>query len=293
MISAYAIVIGAKQRIFPFEASIKSALQLSNEYCIVYDPRFDNPEIFTSLDSRVKTIEHYYDFMEWDFINVALTKARRACIGNWCLQISLDEVLHEKDTNTYLETIDFAENNNIEGIDVKFINPVNDYVLTSSGGSRQIITNNIPELYHRTSDSMIGHCDSEIWDGKYILPQFDDFSYYDERTNNWFNDPYKLFPKYSSADLPTNNRVWVWHYACFNPSRKNEQGRQNSIWQNKTFNRSKKYDITELIRLFKEQIVVNNEDAKESLKYYIGNGFIHEDLIHPRLAKDWIELMKF
>jgi len=278
MISAYGISLGAKQRLFPYQAAITSALEISDEYCIVYDPRFDDINIFQTISDRVIPIEYHYDFMEWDFINTALTKARQSCSGDWCLYLELDEVLHEKDKDVYLEAIEFANINRINTISIPYLDIRGNYYKIF--GTRQKLIRNISNVIHKTSDYMIGTCDSKVWNGKYILPGFDDVSYYDTNTKAWYNDPNALTMG-NTIDKP-----FIWHYAWYNLERKHKQGEQNRMWQWRTYNISTEYDEEKLIESFKEQIVLQNFDYYNDIEM---QDFIRLPFNHPKYVFDWIK----
>ena len=86
MISSYTFTIGAEQRRFPWRACIESTLSIADEFFLVYDRRFDDPDTLASVDPRVHLIEHEYDFLEWDFPSKAINIARSHCSGQWCLE---------------------------------------------------------------------------------------------------------------------------------------------------------------------------------------------------------------
>lgn len=278
MLSAYGIALGVRQRLYPYQAAIRSALGIADEYCIVYDKRFDDADIFSDIDPRVQPVEHYYDFNEWDFINTALTKARRSCSGDWCLYLEMDEVLHEKDFSKYTKALQQVQESNAAAIAVRYLDMIQNYIRVI--GSRQKITKNISEIYHKTSPYMIGKCNSGVWDGNYILPGFDDVSYYDERKKAWFNDP-------CAYDL--NNDTFVWHYSFYSLARKFEQGRQNRMWQDRTYGRSLDYDVLEVERSFQEQIVIADIDMTQHIDYCLANGYVKAGLSHPCFVKEWLE----
>ena len=289
MVSAYGIALGVKQRLYPYEAAIKSALGIADEYCVVYDPRLDDKSLFTEIDDRVVPIQHDYDFLEWDFINVALTKARRSCKGDFCLYLEMDEVLHEKDTEIYARAIrDIGAN--IEAINIGYLNLCQDYIILA--GSRQKITRNIPEIYHKTAPYMIGKCDSPVWDGCYILGGYDDVSYYDSRTEGWFNDPNGIrFDSYDTLDMMLENHPLIWHYAWYNLSRKHEQGRQNAMWQSRTYARSLEYNPEEIIRLLQEHVEIKHIDMDNHIGYLQAQGYVKAKLKHPNVVESWLNLL--
>ena len=172
MISAYNLAIGVEERRYPYRQCIQSALMIADEFCIAYDPRFDNPERFTAIASRVKAIEIEFDFTQWDFINVALTTARRACIGDWLLYLENDEVLHEKDAAKIADAVEIASGLGIEAVNLKYIEVCQEYVQVEriyDMGYRQKITINKPFIYHKTADYMIGYMDSPVSPAKLLV----------------------------------------------------------------------------------------------------------------------------
>lgn len=305
-VSAYSLAIGVKQRLLPYDATIRSALGLCVEHIIVFDPRFDDPGIFTEIDPRVRVIEHNLDFGEWDFINNALTRARRECIGDWCFALDLDQVLHEDDTGRYMIAIERAESRGNDGVRIRGIDLCQDYInpnfLTETGNSGQRLSANRPYIYHKTSEYMIKYIDSQFWEGKAIRKGFDDFAAYDERTGRWFFDPdadwvidYAVPEKGSITERieqAVAEGVFIWHYAWYNYSRKSEQGRQLGGWLARTFGRSGDFDIAGLITNLNEQIVLNEEVARKGLKYEVeSRGKIKVKVNHPKYVKEWLKEM--
>jgi len=302
MISAYNVAIGVQQRQYPYEAVIRSGLDIADEFCIAYDRRFDNPEIFTAIDSRVRPIEVEIDFLKWDFICEVLTTARRECKGNWCLYLEMDEVLHEKDTDTILKAVEVAEVNGHEAVNIKYLDMYQNYVIPrfffDKGNYRQKITINLPSIYHKTCDYMIERMDSPVWDGKFIKSGYDDVAYYDERTNRWFRDSIVFFPNdhYRNPKMPiqedieynTNNCTYVWHYANYNHSRKMGQWRQNKIWQDRVYGRTNELDAKMLEELLKEHVVIDTIEAQRGIEEVIARGAMTVNLNHPKYVSDWL-----
>lgn len=302
-LSAYNLAIGVQQRLYSYDACIKSALAIADEFCIAYDERFDDPEIFTRIDSRVRPIGVRLNFDEWDWVNIALTAARRACSGDWCLYLEMDEVLHEKDTSRFVRSILDASERGLEALNVRYLNMCQNYVRPDIWGSgRQKFTVNIPEIYHKTADYMIGTTDSPHWDGKYILLGYDDVAYFDERTGRWFCekspcdvDDYFAKVQGSLADaIEYHSRkfAYVWHYAIYNYSRKREQSRQTAVWQDRTYARVSTMDIEQLESNLKEPIVLNKEDALSFLNTVKADGWVKASLEHPAYVQGWLDQMK-
>jgi len=302
-LSAYNVCIGVKQRRYPWEACIRSALTVADEFCIAYDRRFDDPDIFTAVDARVRPVEVDLDFLEWDFINHALTIARRECKGDWCLYLEADEVLHEKDAPKILASLEVAEAADAEAVNIRYLEPYQNYIVPQffNGSGRQKITINAPWLYHKTSDYMTVNVDSDIWDGRAIkVSEFDDVAYYDERSNAWFFDPRGLRPDYPALDDDTTagieytaeNYTHVWHYADYNHSRKLEQARQNAIWQDRVYARTLDLDVSALEVLLNETIVMKPEVARDGLEWITNErGGIKVSLDHPSSVQAWLETM--
>jgi len=277
MISAYTIAMGAEQRRFPWRAAIQSALSIADEFVLVYDPRFDNPDVL-KVDDRVKLIQCNIGFLEWDFINNMLTAARKRASGDWLLQTELDIVFDES-ANTAIDDklFDLADDLGSEGIHIPVRSPIQN-LLKPSQSTRQMLTRNVPYIYHKTSPYMIKQIDSDIWDGKCIKSyDYDDWSLYDERTDRWFSDKTGIF-----AD------TLAWHYAFYNPGRKNAQGRQVKEWQDRTYGRSTAMNVDALVKSLKETIVINPEETKQSYEWFKNNGYVEVNLVHPYWAQDWV-----
>jgi len=306
-VSAYNLAIGVKQRRYPYEACIQSALAVADEFCIAYDPRFDDPSIFTSVDDRVRPVRMCIDFTEWDFVNIALTKARHECSGDWCLYLEMDEVLHEKDTDNIKAAIARANEEHLESIHTRYISMEQNYVSYEHFGkhpSREKLTVNQPYIYHKTSDYMIGYIDSPYWGGKCIGSYaFDDFSYYDERTHKWFNGkdshfteegydcPAEIKTPSAEIEYKVAHYTHVWHYTGYNWSRKIRQEQQRKTWQDRTFGRSSDLDIPELVTRLQEDIIMIPAEAHVHLEQLKQQGFVKVHLEHPVYVRAWIEGM--
>lgn len=297
-ISAYAIAIGVKQRRYPWEAAILSALSVADELCICYDKRFDDPDIFTAVDSRVKPVEWEYDFHEWDFINNALSAARGHCTGQWCLLTEMDLVLNDVACERIPQAIERADREGHEAVKVRFFSSIHDLVDVDKFNqwpSRQSLTRNVSYIYHKTSDYMIRQIDSDIWDGKCIGSYaFDDFSYYDERTKAWFNDADACFVEndYSeNIESAIKDFTHFFHYSGFNMGRRNAQGRQASIWQDRTYGRATELDAVEQVRLLKETVVIEPAASQEAYDYFVAQGRAPAKICHPSWAREWVDGM--
>ena len=301
MISAYTFVIGAKQRRYPLEASIKSALSIADEFCIVYDSRFDDPGLLAGVDERVQLIPVTIDFLEWDFINKLLTAARRACSGDWCLQPDVDMVFDDKALHTIPKAIERADDINADAIHVCTVSPVQDLVKPMPS-SRQILTRNAPYIYHKTASYMITYIDSEIWGGKCIgVPGFDDFSLYDERTDAHFKDGlsefvdigFEQYNPLTKKEIERKVQLYthVWHYSFFNPGRKHAQGRQTAEWQDRTFGRANALNVSKLIGNLQQTVVVDPSASQASYRHFLDSGWVQVDLDHPALAQSWVDSM--
>ena len=152
---------------------------------------------------------------------------------------------------------------------------------------------------------------TSLWDGKCILPGFDDVAYFDERTNAWFNDSHGFVPydyeftddyrlaefngkNYTEEDIECTiqRNPYIWHYGCYNYGRKTQQGYQNAIWQNRTYGRTSDMDLEELEKQFKETVTMPIEDAISGLNYLISIGWTKLNLSHPANMSEWLEDMK-
>lgn len=305
-LSAYNFVIGAKQRRYPYAESIASALMIADEFCIAYDPEFDNPSLFTNISPKVKAIPVHIDFTEWDFVCKHLTTARRECSGDYCLYLEADEVLHERDAPKILDAVGQAGKTGAEAITIKYINMCGNCVksarlLNPDTGTRQKITINANWLYHKTSDDMFDFIDSEYMEGRFIKSGIDEVAYHDERIEGWFHDPNAVILDDYSKPLQTTlkefiqTRAFIWHYTVYNYSRKREQGRQTRIWQDRAYGRTGGMDIPELKRLLKERIEPNPVFAEQIQKLLVErDGWIPiDDLCHPASMTEWLEQMEF
>lgn len=305
-VSAYNVGIGVKQRLYPYEGCIRSALTVADEFVVAFDERFDAAATFSAIDPRVKPLAVDIDFLEWDFMCTALTKARRACSGDWCLYLEMDEVLHEKDAGKIVSAVHVAEEQGKNAVNIRYVNPYQDYILpnefNNSGACRQKLTANKAWLYHKTSDYMIDHMDSDIWGGKALRRGFDGVAYYDERSQAWFHEancPYPDVeeppPAETAAEIEQRCRdyTYVWHYCDYNGSRKLQQGRQTAPWYSRFQGRVPDLDVAELSALLNEQITLDEAQAAAYLdyaKYKLGG--IRVQLPHPVFAHQWIDAMR-
>lgn len=285
-ISAYTIVLGVEQRRYPWRGAILSALSLADEFCIVYDQRFDNPEMLQKVDSRVKLIEREIDFLEWDFINKALTVARGECKGEWCLRTEMDYVLDDSCAAAYRDAVAEADSLGAEAVAVPVLLPMPSLVSHGDIPLSQLLTRNIEAISHKTSPYMIAVLDSDVWDGKYIKSSnYDDWSYYDSRTDAWFSDPNGVRVE---ADHSGYGRRCVWHYSFYNIGRKNAQGRQNAPWQDRMYGRSHTLDVDRQIELLNETVVIDTSETHKGYEYYKSNGWVCKTLKHPTWAAEWV-----
>ncbi|MHC4463554.1 MAG: hypothetical protein ACYS30_19290 [Planctomycetota bacterium] len=300
-LSAYNIAIGVKQRRYPYKACIQSALGVADEFCIAYDPRFDDPQTFLAIDQRVRPIEVHYDFLEFDFINHALTHVLRSCEGDWCLLLSMDEVLHEKDVDNILRGIDDAEAQNAEALFLGHLMTCQGYIHPNEflRGGRHTIVVNQPWLYHKTPPEGIGVMQSAYWDGKYIKRGFDDMQYFDARRNGRFLHekdcrlaPYSV-PASRTLEEEVKARVpryvYIWHYARYNWLRKTQQGRQTAIWQDRTYARSPDLDVARQVELLQATIVMEPKPGVMEVVRKLG--YVEVEVEHPVYVRDWLDSM--
>jgi len=250
------------------------------------------------IDPRIKLTKMDIDFSQWDFINIALTKSRQSCQGEWCFLTEMDMIIHEIEKERIPAALNRAEAKGHEAIKVREFSCIQNLVDLDrfyGGGFRQSITRNEPWLYHKTSDYMIRIIDSKIWDGKCIKDYgFDDFSYYDERSGAKFYSDKADFVELDylkDLDFALANYTYLWHYGFFNPGRKNAQGRQISQWQDRVYGRSNTFDIEKQIQLLKETLVINPEETKNSIEYFRSNGFTKCYIKHPKIVQKWVDSM--
>jgi hypothetical protein len=270
-------------------------LSVADEFCIGYDKRFDDPAILLAVDERVKLVKLHYDFLEWDFINNALTQTRRACSGYWCLLTEMDMVLNDVAHKRIPDALDRAEVAGHEAVNLPSFSSVYDLVDMDKfrkRPSRQSLTRNIPEIYHRTSDYMIDFIGTDVWGGRCIRSyEYDDFSYYDGRTGRWFCDRDAGFVDPEPSDdisVALRDSAYMFHYAAYNMGRKNAQGRQTAIWQNRTYGRSKSLDVDKQIELLKQKIVIAPGETEDAYGYFMSKGWERVDITHPSWAREWV-----
>lgn len=301
-LSGYNLALGVKQMRYPFEAAIHSALDVADEFCVAYDPSYDDPDIFLNIDSRVNAVEVKVDFTEWDCINKALTVARRACMGDWCLFLENDEVLHERDSTKIISAIGEADARGAEAIAFSYMWMCQDYVdpKAFNGNLRQKITVNVPYIYHKTADYMIGLIESPYMDGKRLLPGYDDVSYYDERIQAWFNskDPVVLEDYAPQNEVTVDdmeykleNFVYVWHYCQYNWGRKIAQYRKQTVWQRRTYGDTAEMDLGLNERNMQSAMVIDPEESKRFLQERVSSGWCERMIPHPQYIAKWLEEM--
>jgi hypothetical protein len=289
--------MGLEQRRFPWRAAIQSALSIADEFCLVYDERFDDPMVLM-VDKRVRLIPVTIDFLEWDFVNNLLTKARTACQGEWCLQTEMDIIFDDKAQYTMPLAVQRTNEKGVDAVHVCTVSPVQD-IIEPKAGSRQMLTRNMPYIYHKTSPYMIGRVDSDIWDGKCIASySFDDWSLYDERTKEWFNDKraeyvdigFEQFVPTSSQEIEDKVALYThaWHYPFYNPGRKYAQGRQTAEWQDRTYGRSTELDPFKLIANLNQPLKIDPEESHRVYEQFKASGWIQVNVEHPSWAKEWL-----
>ncbi len=100
-ISGFSFVRNAVKLYYPVVESIKSALPLVDEFVIACGDSDDGTTelIRTIHDPKVKIIETIWDpvhFVKGAVNAVQTNIALEACIGDWCVYLQADEVLHER-----------------------------------------------------------------------------------------------------------------------------------------------------------------------------------------------------
>ena len=308
-ISAYGLAMGVKQRRFPYEACLRSLDSFCDEIVVAYDKRFDDPDTFTQLSSKIKLLEIEYQFDTWDFMNIALTQARRACDGEWCYIYGMDEVFHAHQTANLRNAVENAQPD-WNAITVRILCGVFfDYISVGYFMVEQHrigLTRNRPELRHGTAPIQTGQNDAKDWDGKFIKFGYDDFSFFDEsigtnywgdKERHWVDDSYDI-PESISGDsveavlYRLEHYTHIWHYAWYHIGRKAEQMKQTKIYLDRVYGRSKELDIDKLIADLNATIILDPTTTGVLFNgKIITDGLSHIELKHPSCVQDWLQEM--
>jgi len=211
------------------EITIRSALAVSDEVIVGNNKNIVDYQYLKSISNKVKPASYGFDCDDMRSICNVLTDMRRKCENEWCLHLSVGEVLHEKDSQVILDAVNKSDS---LAINMRYVNMVGNYVKeqdfinTNLGYEtnliaphRQNLTRNMWFITHQIPD--------------YIKESLDYVPYYDERTGWEFYDPsagfiedeYKfpvflIFQDYPARSINAiysllNYYAYIWNYAKY------------------------------------------------------------------------------
>ena len=115
---------------FYLEMMLRSVLNLADEVVIVDGSKnLKNKEMIDLLNESHGTnkIRHFvYPIEDLNF-GVARKYAHDQSTGDWNFFLDADEMIHENDTKSIREMVDYAENNGVECLDVQYVHFYNDF----------------------------------------------------------------------------------------------------------------------------------------------------------------------
>ncbi len=134
-ISAFTIVRNAQKYYFPIVQSIQSILPLVDEYIVCVgnsdDGDFTLDLVKQISSNKIKIFERTWnesEFTKSKILREETNFALAQCSGDWCFYLQADEVIHEQDYTTILESCKkYMDNPNIDGLLFKYYHFWGDY----------------------------------------------------------------------------------------------------------------------------------------------------------------------
>ena len=134
-ISGFTMVKNAVKYYFPIKESILSILPIVDEFIVALgncDPTDKTREEIESIGSdKIKIIDRVWseqDFVDGKIFAKETSYALSQCIGDWCIYLQADEVIHEKDWDTIvMNCSNHLHNKSIDGFLFKYNHFFGDY----------------------------------------------------------------------------------------------------------------------------------------------------------------------
>lgn len=133
-ISGFTIARNAEIYDFPLEESIRSILDIVDEFVIaVGDSEDQTEQIIRSIgDPKIKIINTVWDMNKYNNGGSILAQqtdiALKACTGDWCFYIQADEVMHEKAKAVVRAACEkYLDDQNVDGFVFRYVHLYGDY----------------------------------------------------------------------------------------------------------------------------------------------------------------------
>nr|WP_321450062.1 glycosyltransferase family 2 protein [uncultured Carboxylicivirga sp.] len=143
-ISGFTMVKNAGKLYYPFKESVLSILPIVDEFVIALgdcDEEDNTLQLIEEINSpKIKVINTVWDVKEYPHGSILAQQtdvAKEHCTGDWLFYLQADEVIHEKDHQTIVETCKkHVDNSDVEGLLFKYIHFWGDYdhAFTSNRG---------------------------------------------------------------------------------------------------------------------------------------------------------------
>ncbi len=134
-ISGFTMVKNAGKLYYPLKESILSILPIVDEYIIALgncDEDDNTLEIINSINSsKIKIIHTTWDTQKYTKGSILAQQtdfAKEHCGGQWLIYLQADEVIHEKDHQTIIDSIHkHLQNHDVEGLVFRYLHFWGDY----------------------------------------------------------------------------------------------------------------------------------------------------------------------
>jgi hypothetical protein len=301
MISGYTSAANVKGKLLPYEACILSMLNIADEVWVAFDSRYDVPETFTNIDTRVHVVEAEYRIEDVTGNGDQLSKARQKCTGKWTIWLDLDELIHEKDAPVILDLINTADTLGLNAVNLAEYNYVNrDKTFNKDGAKewfvRHKITENIEGVIHGAdSDAII-----QAGDGSKYIVNGDGADYIKDGKFFVFK-PLVYIDYVFMSKLCTGNAMphdvlrtlsdypYIYHYARYSIMRKakmNSHIRNSCVWRQRKHTNA---DVEEWKAELGRSICLFPGDEDEGLKKRSILPLGESSPEHSFLVTSWVE----
>jgi len=289
-ISGYTFGANIKGKLFPYRACIESLFLLVDEVCIAYDPRYDNPEDFTSIDPRIKAVDCVMNLGSIMGYGNQLNAAKKECQGDWIIMLGLDEIIHEKDADSILNLIEYADRNGYNGVNLSMCNFITPkYVFGQQlgfWGLRTNISKNIKEISHGCiSDAIIPNGDHvylNTGDGADWVLEGRLFHHecLIHRDYVFMNKIQKGIATAEDVVETTTQFPYIYHYSKYNIQRKRKMNMHQREYSIQHLIEENDVDLWQ--KALSEPVILDNEPESAQ-----GDVIGPVELSHPRVITEW------
>lgn len=259
-VSVYTIAFAVENSSIPYRACIESWLPVADEIWIACDPQWDDPSIFTCIDSKVKVVEMVFDVARFDLHAEMAALARSKCSGKWCLFLGLDESFYGESATKTRKALWDIKTDDVQGVRVGYITP-HEWVLNLYYPVWTIvrvrITRNLPNITHGTADeALFRNKDFQHWDGIFSAESVDDVEYIDSNTGKvpvledlmLVDIPFLDLIKTQEASIEQAEKslsefIYIQHNKCYSIRRLEIVHSRERPWWDRRYGRTSEFDI--------------------------------------------------